>query len=113
MQQIDISNPYDGTIVGNIKLTSEPQIELALSKAHELHQKNRQGLQAHLRIKILKKASAIMKSRADDLAHMIAAEGGKPLIDAKVEVDRAVDGVDTCAAEIGHNNGKEIPMNFH
>ena len=41
MQQIDISNPYDGTIVGNIKLTNESQIELALSKAHELYQKNR------------------------------------------------------------------------
>ena len=112
MQQIDINNPYDGTIVGNIKLTNEPQIELALSKAHELHQKNRQGLETHLRIEILKKASNIMRSRVDELAHMIAAEGGKPLIDAKVEVDRAVDGVDTCAAEIGHNNGKEIPMNL-
>ncbi|GIS12060.1 MAG: hypothetical protein CM15mP115_12110 [Alphaproteobacteria bacterium] len=37
---------------------------------------------------------------------------GKPLIDARVEVARAIDGVETCASEIAHNAGVEIPMDL-
>ena len=39
-----------------------------------------------------------MKGRANELALLIASEGGKPLVDAKVEVERAIDGVETCAS---------------
>ena len=53
-----------------------------------------------------------MKGRAEELALLIASEGGKPLIDAKVEAERAIDGVETCAAEIANNAGMEIPMDL-
>ena len=53
-----------------------------------------------------------MKGKADELALLIASEGGKPLIDAKVEVEQAIDGVETCAAEIANNAGIEIPMDL-
>jgi len=110
MQEIEITNPYDDTIVGTVSLATAKQVEEAFQTADALHSANRQGLPAHLRIGILKKAANIMRDRAVDLAYTISAEGGKPLIDARVEVDRAVDSVDTCAAEIGHNTGTEIPM---
>ena len=46
-----------------------------------------------------------MKGKTDELALIIASEGGKPLIDARVEVERAIDGVETCAADIANNAG--------
>ena len=41
---------------------------------------------------------------------MIANEGGKPLIDARVEVARAIDGVELCIKELSHLTGREVPM---
>ena len=42
------------------------------------------------------------KNIHEELALLIAAEGGKPLIDARVEVTRAIDGVETCANDLGN-----------
>ena len=51
-----------------------------------------------------------MANDADNLAMLIATEGGKPLIDARVEVARAIDGVETCAHDLSNIIGKQIPM---
>jgi acyl-CoA reductase-like NAD-dependent aldehyde dehydrogenase len=75
--------------------------------------KNRSGwLPAHQRIAILERAADIMHGRFEELALLIAAEGGKPLIDARVEVKRAVDGVRLCAKELLYLRGEQIPMDL-
>ena len=107
-----MTNPFDDAIVGEIMLSSERDVEAALATAAKTYEANRKGLPKHERIAILKKAAEIMVGRSDELAMLIAAEGGKPLIDARVEVARAIDGVETCAAEIAHNAGVEIPMDL-
>ena len=107
-----MTNPFDDAIVGEIMLSSERDVEAALATAAKTYEANRKGLPKHERIAILKKAAEIMVGRRDELAMLIAAEGGKPLIDARVEVARAIDGVETCAAEIAHNAGVEIPMDL-
>ena len=112
MDRLNATNPFDGAVVGEIVLSSERDVETALATAAKTHEANRKGLPKHERIAILKKAAEIMLGRSDELAMLIAAEGGKPLIDARVEVARAIDGVETCAAEIAHNAGVEIPMDL-
>ncbi len=110
MHMVEITNPYDLTAVGEIKKNTENDIEMALCRAAELHKNHRHGLPAHQRIGVLKKAAEIMRGKSKELAYLIAAEGGKPLIDALVEVSRAIDGVETCATEVGQNIGSEVPM---
>ena len=112
MDKLYVTNPYDTSPVGEIGLSSESEVETALETASKTHQSNRKGLPRHERIAILKKTAEIMAGRSDELAMLIAAEGGKPLIDARVEVARAIDGVETCASEIAHNAGVEIPMDL-
>ena len=112
MKKLYVTNPFDGSPVGEVKLCSESEVEAALAIAGKTYQANRKGLPRHERISILKKAAEIMKGKTGELAMLIASEGGKPLIDAKVEVDRAIDGVETCAAEIANNAGIEIPMDL-
>ena len=107
-----MTNPFDGAPVGEIMFSSERDIETALATAAKIHETNRKGLPKHERITILKKAAEIMIGRSDELAILVASEGGKPLIDARVEVTRAIDGVETCASEIAHNAGVEIPMDL-
>ena len=110
MKNLQVYNPFDKTPVGEVKLSNEREVEKALTLANDLHQRHRQGLPASLRIQVLRNTAEKMRVQRDELAMLIAAEGGKPLIDAKVEVDRAIDGVDTCASEIAANTGQEIPM---
>ena len=95
-----------------VKLSSESEVEAALAIAEKTHRNNKKGLPRHERAAVLKKAADIMKGRATELALLIASEGGKPLIDAKVEVERAIDGIETCASEIANNSGLEIPMDL-
>ena len=112
MDQIDVTNPFDASPVGAVPFSSASDVEAALHVADKTHKANRKGLPRYERIAILKNAAEIMKGRREELALLIAAEGGKPLIDAKVEVERAIDGVETCAAEIGNHAGHEIPMDL-
>ena len=74
--------------------------------------RNRDGwLSPAKRIAILRQAAAIMQQRREELALQAAREGGKPLTDSLVEVDRAIDGVGLCAEHLRAQAGSEIPMN--
>ena len=94
MGQLNVINPFDGSPVGEVQLSSESDVDLALTIAEKTHKANRKGLPRHERAAILKRAALLMKGRTDELALLIASEGGKPLIDARVEVERAIDGVE-------------------
>ena len=53
----------------------------------------------------------MVRARAEEFAQLIAKEGGKPLMDARVEVTRAIDGINLAAGELSHiMRGEEIPM---
>jgi acyl-CoA reductase-like NAD-dependent aldehyde dehydrogenase len=63
------------------------------------------------RIDILEKTVALMTGRAEELALEAAREGGKPLIDSRVEAVRAIDSVKICIETLRTEGGGEIPMN--
>jgi acyl-CoA reductase-like NAD-dependent aldehyde dehydrogenase len=107
---LKVVNPFDETEIGNVELVNEATIEKFLNNAHFLHKNPRNRLPTHKRISVLKKTASLMANEADSLATLIASEGGKPLVDARVEVARAIDGVETCAHDLANVIGKEIPM---
>ena len=80
--------------------------------ADKTHRNNNKGLPKYERAAILKKAAEIIKGKATELVLLIASEGEKHLIDAKVEVRPAIDGIETCASKIANNSGVEIPMDL-
>ena len=108
--ELEVFNPFDDSHVGSVKINSANEIEEMLELGFRLHKDNPRGLSAHRRIQVLQRASSIMRNKFDKLSMLIAAEGGKPLIDARIEVERAIDGVLSCASEISNIVGNEIPM---
>jgi acyl-CoA reductase-like NAD-dependent aldehyde dehydrogenase len=62
------------------------------------------------RIGILSRLASLMDAERDRLSCLIAQEGGKPLVDAVVETDRAIDGVRNAAEELRNFAGRAIPM---
>ena len=75
MSQLYVTNPFDDSPVGEVKLFSENEVGRALAIADKTYKTNRKGLPRHERITILKNAVEIMKGRKDELAMLIARKG--------------------------------------
>lgn len=109
---LDVVNPYNGELIDRVLLSSWQDIDAMLATASECYRDRKCWLPTPERIGILQRAAAIMTARFDELAMGIAREGGKPLIDARVEVTRAIDGVELCVSELGHLAGSQIPLDL-
>ena len=107
---IEVVNPFDLSPIGSVPEDDWEAVDGFLAKAHALYRDRSSWKKPHERAAILHKAMEIMKERRDHLAFQIANEGGKPLVDARVEVDRAINGMELCIHEIGALKGTEIPM---
>jgi len=109
----EVTSPYDGSTIGSVEIASADAIELALDTANKLYRNRGLWLTGARRIEILEKAAGLMQERFDYLAVEAAREGGKPLIDSRVEVTRAIDGVRNCAELLRHETGQEIAMGIN
>lgn len=106
----EVAAPYDGSVLGTVETTDAKAADRALETAYALFRDRARWIPAYERVEILEKAAHILQARAEELAVGAAAEGGKPLIDSRVEVARAIDGVKLCIEELRHHTGREIPM---
>ncbi len=107
---IKVRSPFDQSLIKEIPLVGKEAVENALTTAYRLFQDRSKWIPAHERIAILQRAAAIMESRTEELTKTAAQEGGKPLVDSKVEVLRAINGVQIAAEHIGQLKGEHIPM---
>lgn len=110
MNTIKVNSPFDGRLIQEIPLLNEHQVEEKLAKAYALFQDRSRWLQAHERIAILEKTKAIMRTRIEELTKLATSEGGKPYQDSKVEVLRAINGVQLAIEHIAQLKGEQIPM---
>jgi acyl-CoA reductase-like NAD-dependent aldehyde dehydrogenase len=108
-----ITSPFDESLIGTVSTVDESGVDQALTTAYGIYRDRKQWLPAPTRIEILEKTAEIMRSRFDDLAKEAAREGGKPLTDSIVEVNRAIDGVLNCIECIRTEAGKDIPMGIN
>jgi len=108
--RIAVGNPYDGSPIASVDALGPDGVEQALATAHALFRDRDAWLPAHRRIAILNRTAELMAQRTEQLARLAAAEGGIPLVDSRVEVTRAIDGVRNCAELLRNQGGREIPM---
>lgn len=108
---LDVTSPYDGSLIDTVEMSDLADAELMLAHADALY-KNRDGwLAHHERADILKTLAGLVEKESESFAMLIAKEGGKPLVDAKVEVARAIDGIHLAVKELMHvMRGEEVPM---
>lgn len=107
---LKVLSPYDGSLIKELELQDANQIEKALSTAKKLFDDRSKWIPKHERVAIFERVVKIMESRVEDLTKIAAEEGGKPYVDSKVEVLRAINGVKLAIEQIGQLSGKEIPM---
>ncbi|MBI2383297.1 MAG: aldehyde dehydrogenase family protein [Gammaproteobacteria bacterium] len=107
---VTVHAPYDRRPIGSAATADEAAVEHALATAYRLFRDRDAWLPAARRIEILEKAAALMKERAEWLALEAAREGGKPLLDSRVEVARAMDSLKICVETLRTDAGEVIPM---
>lgn len=113
MTDISVTAPFDGSEISSVPNASQQDVENALAKAHALYRNRDAWLSKPRRIEILKRAAEIITERREELALEAAREGGKPLMDSLVEIDRAADGVENCVEVLRAEGGRVIPMSLN
>ena len=105
-----VTQPYDGELIAEIPVDSATDVEAKLERAAQIFSSRANWLPAWQRIDILRRLARLVEKDHDLLSMLIAREGGKPLADARVEVTRAVNGIDGAASYMERLAGTEIPM---
>lgn len=106
-----VCSPFDGELLASIPMHNADDANAMLDAASILFKNRDHWLQHHERSNMLKKLAVLVEKEAEAFAALIAKEGGKPLMDARVEVTRAIDGIHLAIKELSHiMRGEEVPM---
>jgi aldehyde dehydrogenase (NAD+) len=85
----EVRSPYDGSVVAEVGVPTEADVEEAAATAEATFAESRH-LPVHARAEALTHISRRLAERNEEIAQLIAREGGKPLKWATVEATRAV-----------------------
>lgn len=110
MSMLEVHNPYDQSLLATFEQSTTADVEQALDTAQQLARRRGALLPAYERIEILESLMAIMAGQVEELTHLAASEGGKPYLDSRVEVERAINGVKLALEHLGQASGEQIPM---
>ncbi|MFI8522098.1 aldehyde dehydrogenase family protein [Streptomyces sp. NPDC085481] len=102
----DVTNSFDGRLVGKVSVPTEAQVEEAVAAAHAVVDEFA-ATPAHVRAAALDHVSKRLAERTEEIAQLISAENGKPIKWARGEVGRAVSVFRFAAEEARRFNGGE------
>ncbi len=108
---LEVTAPFDGAVIAEVELADEATVERALALASELYLDREAWLPPQHRIEILERAIEILIEFSGPLALEAAREGGKPLVDSRVETARAIDSLKICVETLRTAPGVVVPMN--
>ena len=107
---LDVTNPFNGELIQQIEINTAEELEQAMARAHTLFEDRSAWLPAYQRVEILERAVQLMNDQIEELTTLAAREGGKPYVDSKVEVLRAINGLKLAIEHIPQIKGEQIPM---
>jgi succinate-semialdehyde dehydrogenase/glutarate-semialdehyde dehydrogenase len=111
-RRIDVVNPATGAVVGTVAYAGEHDLSQLVEAATRGFRVWRHTT-AFERAVVMRKASAILRERADVIARLMTLEQGKPLAEARTEVINAADTIEWFADEGRRTYGRVVaPRNL-
>lgn len=104
----DVLNPYDGSSVGRVPVGDAALVDRAVASAQAAFA--RDDFPLHERAAVLTRTAELVSERADELARTVALEAGKPLKQARAEIERSVSTFTFSACEARKLSGEVVPM---
>lgn len=108
----EIRVPFDGALAGTTYQAGWEQVDAAIDAAVKAAPVMR-SMSRHERSAILYRAHELLKERSDAMALAIASESGKPLREARAEVERGLFTILFSAEEAHRIAGEEVPIDAH
>ncbi|MFW6075290.1 MAG: aldehyde dehydrogenase family protein [Chloroflexota bacterium] len=108
---VTVTNPYSQEPVGRTWMASADDLEDAIAGAVSAFEET-STMPTYQRAEILFTLSNALKERADEFTERLCAEAGKPINDARVEVDRGVFTLRLAAEEAQRIEGEQIPLDL-
>ena len=105
---IDVLDPATGAVIGRVAVAGEDQLEAAARAAHAAFGRWRDTSVLE-RSNVLRRAATALRGRAEETARILTLEQGKPLAEARAEVETAADVLDWFAEEARRTYGRIIP----
>lgn len=109
-EYLEVKNPFNGEVIAAVEQADEKTIIQSIALAEEKFRNVMSKMPAHQRSEILRKAASLIHDNAEDLAKTIALEGGKPIKDARIEVNRAANTFAIASQEALRLDGEQLPM---
>ena len=106
--KLPVVNKYTGEILDYVSQATREQVHQAVEAGRRVMAEH--PLTVQERYRILSTVSRLLEARADEIAILIAQEGGKPLLEARTEVMRAVQTFLVAAEEAKRISGEMIPL---
>src|SRR5581483_4599117 len=106
---VPVCSPYDGEVVANVVAANRADALEAISGAVQSFEVTRK-LPSYERQKILRTVAAQISARAEEFAHIMALESGKPIKTARAEVARSVFTFEVAAEESTRIYGEYLPL---
>lgn len=111
-RNIPVFAPYDLELIAEVTLNTDIEVEGALNKGYALAQRLHH-FPKHRRVEFLENLLQSLKQKSSLFVEMIAREGGKPIKDGQVEVQRAIEAIRTAIGALHQWHGQEVPMGFN
>ena len=105
---LPVVNPASGKEIGRVAHAGRPDLDRALEAARRGFELWRDTVPAE-RSKIMRKAAALVRERAGEIAPLLTQEQGKPLAEAKAETLAAADIIEWFAEEGFRVYGRIVP----
>lgn len=105
----ELHSPNDLKTMTNIQLANAEDIGLLMNELKSFQKTFQKVSKLDVSLALKHIAKRILEEK-DNFAHLIAIEGGKPLKDALIEVERAALTFTLCAEEATRIHGEMIPM---
>ena len=110
-QRLPVYNKYDGSLFAETSEASEELVRQALEGAYAA-QSVVGKTSLHQRVAVLEHLARRLTERKEEIARIVATEAGKPLKDARVEVDRGVEVCRIGVAELYSNCSEYRRMDY-
>ncbi len=104
---LEVIDPADGTVAGRVVRATADDLRAAMDSAARA-QPAWNGIGAAARARTLVAAAERLRARKEELAHLMTREMGKVLVEARAEVDGAIDNLDYYAAFARTLSGEEV-----
>lgn len=105
---IDVLNPATGTVIGRVAHAGVKDLDQALAAAQKGFEIWR-ATSAVERQRIMRAAAALLRERADEIAHIMTVEQGKPLAEARGEALSCANMIEWFADEGRRVYGRIVP----